>query len=576
MAARLEHRRQPPTVTSNDYESIWNSTAYQQYRARQKKSDGLHSADSVWPDHLEESFKAALALIPPIGRRKLPKNGKPCGRNELIVDYILLKNPGTKGIGRKQVSSHIQVLKGFMSGNRDFMKLVKPRRSNDERPFHMSPQLKVFLAGGDPDSILPAAQSTLPSQQDLRGPLPILGDSLTSTPSNPKELFRPLNFVMWVQPPDQDHVLTNGIHTYTSLGISSPLPTMPLESVYNWRSSFPHLASLHHTGAVGCEITYLESSLNMPNSCSPLTGWVLGTQLEVVVPPSYDGYQWHCVTHMYCPRKEPRIVEREVQRGESGSDGGTRLHLHFAPNFWAETFVDMAEERRKLWERNEFALAEEKVLRHVRNISVVQELFATIDGEGSGRKRMGIFLWNFKGTTIGEPEAKTTWRNLIPPPSRILTNSPAPPQQNTDSIGEILWDQGGGPALLNSDLFQQTYQHHDFQLPALSPVTPGPASPSEPHFIEYPGRSSVRMARGVELGGDLYYPHQREPGLEPYTNVEPDDSYPVGEDGTYHSQSWQDYVPPSLSGTDFGHIPYEEPVNPGQPGSVGLSLQYHQ
>jgi transcriptional enhancer factor len=54
---------------------------------------------------------AALKIIPKLGRKKVMVNSKPCGRNELIADFILRKTGKVRS--RKQVSSHIQVLKNM-------------------------------------------------------------------------------------------------------------------------------------------------------------------------------------------------------------------------------------------------------------------------------------------------------------------------------------------------------------------------------------------------------------------------------------------------------------------------------
>jgi hypothetical protein len=56
-------------------------------------------------------YITAIRLIPKLGRKKVCINGKPCGRNELVGDYIRRKTGRIRS--RKQVSSHIQVLKNI-------------------------------------------------------------------------------------------------------------------------------------------------------------------------------------------------------------------------------------------------------------------------------------------------------------------------------------------------------------------------------------------------------------------------------------------------------------------------------
>lgn len=117
---------------------IVDSPQYQAYRARQNR-DG-NPDDAKWPEVLEVAFLdgntlplpniahtdsiKALLHIPKMGRRKYSYRGKPHGRNELIKEYLWIAYlqslaPGQQADEsmartRKQVSSHIQVLKGFL------------------------------------------------------------------------------------------------------------------------------------------------------------------------------------------------------------------------------------------------------------------------------------------------------------------------------------------------------------------------------------------------------------------------------------------------------------------------------
>ena len=58
----------------------------------------------------------ALKLVPRLGRKKILVGSRKCGRNELVADYILRKTGETRS--RKQVSSHLQVLKNVRKNDK--------------------------------------------------------------------------------------------------------------------------------------------------------------------------------------------------------------------------------------------------------------------------------------------------------------------------------------------------------------------------------------------------------------------------------------------------------------------------
>ncbi|KAF9961903.1 hypothetical protein BGZ72_001010 [Mortierella alpina] len=86
--------------------------------------------EEVWPPDVEKAFMEALEVLPKLGRRKVVVNGKPCGRNELIADYIYTKTQKVRD--RKQVSSHIQVLKNTRKHEPAFMRLLMDSADGDE------------------------------------------------------------------------------------------------------------------------------------------------------------------------------------------------------------------------------------------------------------------------------------------------------------------------------------------------------------------------------------------------------------------------------------------------------------
>ncbi|KAF9437397.1 hypothetical protein BGZ76_000870 [Entomortierella beljakovae] len=86
--------------------------------------------EEVWPPDVENAFMKALEVLPKLGRRKVLVNGKPCGRNELIADFIFQQTQKIRD--RKQVSSHIQVLKNTRKHDAAFMRLLMDSGDGDD------------------------------------------------------------------------------------------------------------------------------------------------------------------------------------------------------------------------------------------------------------------------------------------------------------------------------------------------------------------------------------------------------------------------------------------------------------
>lgn len=88
--------------------------------------------DDIWSEDVERAFEESLTLIPKKGTQKIKVSGRCFGRNELIADYLYSKTG--KFRTRKQVSSHIQVIKN-MGSQHNIIKLINdgPSFENTEQ-----------------------------------------------------------------------------------------------------------------------------------------------------------------------------------------------------------------------------------------------------------------------------------------------------------------------------------------------------------------------------------------------------------------------------------------------------------
>ncbi|SPO24600.1 uncharacterized protein UTRI_03869 [Ustilago trichophora] len=255
----------------------------------------------VWPDDVEVAFWEALRLIPKLGRRKVLVHGKPCGRNELIADYIERKT--NKVRTRKQVSSHIQVLKNIRKGDPEFQQLIA--EPTTEEDFYIPAGGMMYaqtlagygyggLGGAYPllsmdnaSGLLSPYTPGLTGGQGLASPLSPGAPPMSATHSITSGLndlhfppqtglkdtsgttpcpILPASFSMWVHcsTGDEKHVYTNldrnSMTTYANNQAS--LPQMTLDSVRVGHFRFPRLAEMYHR--MPCQFLHVHVPLSIP------------------------------------------------------------------------------------------------------------------------------------------------------------------------------------------------------------------------------------------------------------------------------------------------------------------------
>lgn len=435
---------------------ITDHAAYSGYLARQKKEGG-DEAGSVWSNDVEEAFMEALRRIPRVGRRKITIYGRPCGRNELISDYIYQKTGKVRT--RKQVSSHIQVLKHLLKSDPEFMALVAdspPSKSDSQNAAMISPIFARNSAGqgeqeaskrsnstvdvfmnGSPSAPYSLPRGTLPPRSASTAAFESVTASGASAGSDDNSGIMPVNFCMC----HLSETTNQPTKVYTQLirpQFETPLKPKGFHSI---SKRFPQVAQLVQSGkAANCPLIHAKVKLDINLTDNNNTSHdVFKTDLQFTVSsPSFatntavsgspsnntPTHKWQVLTTIATMGHDVLELNETVHFKQNWMQRTEKLSIPFAEEFWAAFIAGFNETQHK---EQDFDSA-------IEAITVTQKLYckpntSNNDSESAGNEQ------HLEAILIYEVEkaqdsfaARTVFRKLMVPRYTQPQFSMAPPE----------------------------------------------------------------------------------------------------------------------------------------------------
>lgn len=304
------------------------------------------------------------------------------------------------------------------------------------------------------------------------------------------------DFKMWVNPPAPDNQRHEALHVCTALPHDAQRAATPLEQIPNWRSLYPALAPQGEDTNFDYDLIFIESKLDLMTD-SPPTGSRLGIDFFARIANGSAYEVWDYATAFYEKGRRVHDCSGELRfdvEGNSECVGTTRLEMSLESSWWVKFFFKASERRRVREARGDLdALQQvnESTRRSLKEMSIMQEIWATSYANNLPRKRVAVLLWKFRQVRPGEA-ATTRWRDLIPPPPRITTNSPAP---------AMLESQMTLDASINSHMHQPVPLYTDpFHQPSFESFADCPDPSSKPQdFDDYPTPGDAFPVQSVTM-----------------------------------------------------------------------------
>lgn len=349
-------------------------------------------------------------------------------------------------------------------------------------------------------------------------------------------------------------------HIYTSIQSEIGSAARPLEQVPQWQDMFPHLAKRYNEGRINCPLFLFESRLRLIDDIRP--GLSLGVEFAIDFAEGAYFHDWRSLTRVHKQDITPQYFDDsefeetwdrlECLESNSGQSD-IQLTIPFKSKWWVKLFSSIISKRdaaRNARDRKGMKWAEAYPAAYLRELSIMQELWATPRGSSPQRpQRMATLLWTFSQTRNGEA-ATTTWRPLT------LSTSASPyqvqepilrniqPSMNLDStLSESMGPLHTQPAQEQASDFYHSHGHHAGLFSAtsealltsqISECDTSPTTPILDYTSSFPSSTSASFPSSISNASGCYPSHH---GSSFDSQDSTRSSYTQSLESSFHSQN---------------------------------------
>ncbi|KFX98770.1 hypothetical protein V490_02127 [Pseudogymnoascus sp. VKM F-3557] len=548
---------------------ITQSSQYRAYRTKQdQQQDG-----QKWSADLEEAFldgilpvsivsdvmltTTAFLDVPMMGKLMFQINGKPHGRNQLIALYMWIsyekslppnvRPDRTKRRTQKQVSSHIQVLKGYIKTDPAFQHIFRSAEA-------MPKCTNRDMLNSDP-CLIALANNTLPHWRSAPSPSvmapiqPFLFDLCMSIPRANGHYERLYEYL------DPEPL---------GLGPSSIEEALP-----NWRRQF---SKIEHDPAVrdfGCSLIHVDVSLALRYVNTPQQAELWGS-FEIAIPANDSHLKWRSV----------QTVQRHMDLfGDSGSDmhistdnsplhfdrfeegSGAIMRLAFPALPWAQALGKMDDAQKQFEESQQvghYHPVQPAAHQYIDQITMYQDIFSSADHGHSWTKR-AVFVWTFNKTNQDE-RGLITWRQIHTPlPQALLSPQPNHNQGLQTTMDDSFSTMARGP-LLSIEPVYYNPMPNPLITPSNSSAQPSPFSQYEnPTPQDIVPDNMFFMPHNPHESGESIIGHQAQQHINYMVDGDPSGLHGFDQD----ANMWQPRPNPHRFGNDAFLSSYSTPIPTG-------------